>query len=87
MKIQEFSLYVKTMRKQRFKNSFKTFLTRYVYFLLQKVLQEKAKPLRTLKSLSEEERKLIEREGRDKYLDQGEFFDGYFFRDVEGHVL
>lgn len=34
-----------------------------------------------------EERTAISRGGKDRYLSDGEFYDGYFYRDVEGHIL
>jgi hypothetical protein len=38
--------------------------------------------LRELSSVTKEEKKKIERSNLDRYLDNGEFFDGYFFRDA-----
>jgi hypothetical protein len=40
------------------------------------------KKLRTIESVTEEEKKQLERGNRDNLLENGEFFDGHFFRDV-----
>jgi hypothetical protein len=37
--------------------------------------------------LSEEERKGIEKENRNKYLENGDYFDGYFYRNIEGFIM
>ena len=47
----------------------------------------KLKPLIKEEELNEEERTVISRGGKDRYLSDGEFYDGYFYRDVEGHIL
>lgn len=43
--------------------------------------------MRERESITEEERTQISREGKEKYLENGQFYDGYFYRDVEGHIL
>lgn len=48
---------------------------------------EGLKGLRTEDSLTEEERTAISKDGRDRYLDGGEFYDGSFYRDNEGYIL
>ena len=45
------------------------------------------KSLRQHSSITEEERTMISKEGKQKYLENGQFYDGYFYRDVEGHIL
>jgi hypothetical protein len=45
------------------------------------------KPLIKEESLTEDDRTAISRQGKDRYLDNCEFYDGYFYRDIEGHIL
>jgi hypothetical protein len=45
------------------------------------------KPSVTEASISEEQRSAISRAGKDRYLSEGEFYDGYFYRDNEGNIL
>jgi len=42
---------------------------------------------RTCESATPEEKLQLERGNRDTFLDNGEFYDGHFFRDCEGNVL
>ena len=41
----------------------------------------------TAETLTKEQTKEVEKLNRDRYLDNGNFFDGHFFRDVEGNIL
>jgi hypothetical protein len=45
------------------------------------------KPLISESSLTEEDKIVISRAGKEKYLTEGEFYDGYFYRTVEGYIL
>ena len=45
------------------------------------------KPTVTEAQITEEQRSAISRAGKDRYLTEGDFYDGYFYRDVEGHIL
>lgn len=55
--------------------------------ITQKDILSAAKKLRTCESATAEEKLQLERNNRDKLLDNGEFYDGHFFRDAEGYVL
>ena len=33
-------------------------------------------------SITEEEKTMISKEGKEKYLENGQFYDGYFYRDI-----
>ncbi len=41
----------------------------------------------TVERLTEEEKKEIEKANRNKYLENGDYFDGYFYRNIEGFIL
>ena len=55
--------------------------------LIQPFILQGLKPSVTEASISEEQRSAISRAGKDRYLSEGEFYDGYFYRDNEGNIL
>lgn len=58
-----------------------------IYLFIQDSILQQVKPLIHVDSLTEEDKTKISREGRNQYLENGDFYDGYFYRDVEGHIL
>lgn len=56
-------------------------------WLIQKYILQNLKPLIHENSLTEEDKTAISKAGKEKYLNDGEFYDGYFYRTVEGYIL
>lgn len=54
---------------------------------MQPFILQGLKPPVTEASITEEQRSAISRAGKDRHLCEGEFYDGYFYRDNEGHIL